>query len=344
MRYSRHIYHFSYFPKTLDANNWIDNINKETEAHNIDLIMPICEHGIEMLLKHKDQLLFKDKLCLLPDYKCFMTANNKWNLVEHLSINNIPFPKTILFSKYDSLKFDHLSFPVIVKPILESGGGEGVHLFDSKEELQNYLLNNKQLVNKLIIQKYVTGYDIGCSVLCKSGSILAFTIQKATMANSKPFGPLLGAKFVYDEDLYKTIENLMKSLNWSGVSHIDLRYDMTTKEFKVIEINARYWGSLDASLIAGINFPNLYCLASLNKTFDSPEYRFIDYLNLKGLFKSFKKNIFLIFNFKFILSHTPVVYAIYDPLPTIVKYSTYSKNILAGKVKNLFKSHPKVLN
>jgi len=329
MRYSRHIHHFSFYPKVNDTKCWINNISNELTKYNIDVIMPIGELGIEALIKDKENLTSKDKLCLLPDFSNFKKADNKWDLVQHLSLNDIPFPKSIIYSKVDFLEIDKLNFPVISKPILDSDGGEGVCLFNDKVELQNYLFNN-QFENKQIIQEYVKGYDIGCSVLSKSGNILAFTMQKATLVNTNPFRPLLGVKFVYEEDLYRIIEKLIKSLNWSGVAHIDLRYDVENKIFKVIEVNPRFWGSLDASLSAGVNFPYLYCLATLNKDFKPLKYKHIEFLNLKGLAISILKNIFLIFNVKFIMNNTPVKYALKDPLPTIFKYT----NLIGKKFTN----------
>ncbi|MDO7171687.1 ATP-grasp domain-containing protein [Mariniflexile sp. AS56] len=336
VRYSRRIQNFSYFPKTNDELVWINNVKEESERHNIDLILPIFEDAIETLSKYKNEIIFKDKLCLLPNNVDYNKANNKWSLAEHLLVNNMSFPRSALYSKLNPDAFKHFRFPVIIKPILKSGGGVGVCLFNNNEELQIYLLDNN-FDKERIIQEYVNGYDIGCSVLCQSGSILAFTIQKATMVNSNPFEPLLGVEFVYDDALFELVNKLMMSLNWSGVAHIDLRFDVDNNIYKVIEVNTRFWGSLEASMIAGVNFPYLHCLASLNKNFERPEYNLVKYLNLKGLVKSMLKNIALFLNFKFIMNNTPVRFALKDPLPTILKYMFFAKNIFMSKLKNKLK-------
>jgi len=76
------------------------------------------------------------------------------------------------------------------------------------------------------------------------------------MGKSK-YRAAVGIEFVYDERVVQVVERLMRLLNWSGVAHIDLRFDQDEDEIKVIEINGRYWGSLLGSLNAGINFPAL---------------------------------------------------------------------------------------
>lgn len=336
MRTSRRIQHFSYYPKTEHSLDWISNINHEIEKHNIDIVMPIFENGIETTIKYKKHLT-SNKLCVLPTLNNFVQARNKWLLTEHLKAYEIPFPNSILYSPNETPILNQIRFPVILKPTLRFGGGIGVNLFNNKEALHSHLLS-KNVDYQQIIQEYVKGYDIGCSVLCRSGQILAFTMQKATMHNDNPFKPLLGVKLVYEEELYKIIERLMMTLDWSGVAHIDLRYDVENKMFKVIEVNTRFWGSLDASLIAGVNFPYLYCLVSLNEHVERPQYKHINFLNLKGLVKGVKKDFSLLFNLKFIFKNTPVVFVLRDPLPTIFKNINSAKNIIAKKIKFKFKN------
>ena len=302
----------------------------EIEKNKIDLVMPIFEDGIETIIKYKEYLDL-NKLWI-PSYIDFEKARNKWLLSRHLLDSDIPFPKSFLYSPNTVLELEHYDFPIIIKPSITSGGGDGVFFFNNKEGLEGYLMNNK-FEEDQIIQEYVKGYDIGCSALCKSGAILAFTIQKATLLNSNPFKPLLGVEFVYDEKLFKTIESLMMSLNWNGVMHVDLRFDEINNTFKILEINPRFWGSLDASMIAGVNFPYLYCLASFNEHFDIPNYKPIKYLNLKGVVKSILKKKSLLFKFDYILNSTQVKYMIKDPMPVIFKYFIFSKNIIVSKLR-----------
>ena len=80
----------------------------------------------------------------------------------------------------------------------------------------------------------------------------------------------------------------MQTLNWSGVANVDVRFDYKTKQCMVLEINPRFWLSVEASEIAGVNFPYLYCLSSLNLDFEIPNYKHIKTLNLKGLSNKIK--------------------------------------------------------
>lgn len=333
MRYSRHIKGFSYYQKTSSHLDWISNINEEVEKNNIDVVMPIFETGIKTLIEHRSKIVHQEKLGLLPSLTNFNRAINKGLLSEHLDTNNISGPKSIIIASYNELnKVNRLNFPVIIKPLEGFGGGQGISVFNTIEDLkEHFTINGFNYAN--IVQEYIVGYDIDCSVLCKGGNILAFTIQKGNMLGNNQFAPQFGLSFLYEQELYNVVEKLIKSLEWNGVAHIDMRYDQNTKQFHVIEVNTRFWMSLDASLIAGVNFPYLYCLSSMGITFQKPQYKYVDYLNLKGVIKTIKKDIKFMFRINFILNNTPLKFALKDPKPMIYKFITRTRNILISRFR-----------
>ncbi len=320
MRYSRYVHKFSYYAKTDSDLDWIANINKEIEKHDIDVVMPIFEVGIRALIKHRDRVLYKDRLGVLPSLSSFDSAINKGLLSRHLDSNNIPNPKSIMVESQKQLdKIDVLNFPVLIKPLEGFGGGYGIHVFKAKQDIYDHF--DKHGFNYAnLFQEYIDGYDIDCSVLCKEGNILAFTIQKGNMIGKNEFAPQIGVDFLYEPELYRVVESLMKSLNWSGVAHIDMRYDKNDKQFKVIEMNPRFWMSLNASLLAGVNFPHLYCLASMDEKFERPEYEFMKYINLKGLLLMIRREKSVLLKPGFIINNTPLKFVLKDPLPIMYKF------------------------
>jgi D-aspartate ligase len=319
LRFSRYIHRFSYYAKTDSDLGWIENINKEIEKHKIDFVMPIWEVGIKILAEHKDKVIFKNKLGLLPPLNQLNTARNKGLLPSHLQLHNIPGPKSVLVESINQLeKVDSLSFPVMIKPVEGFGGGYGIRKFNNKKDMEAYIID-KNIDYKLIVQEFIEGNDFGCNVLCKEGNILAFTMQKGNEPDEKQFAPSISWDFIYEPNLYSTIEKLMKSLNWSGVANIDLLYDKNDKQFKVLEINTRFWGSLDGSLLAGVNFPYFYYLASRNIDFMTPEYKHINYLSTNGVFNRIKHNKMFLFETRLILNNSQIKFMLKDPLPTVFK-------------------------
>jgi len=314
IRFSHYITSFSYYPKTEDETDWISNINTEIKKHNIDLVMPVYDESIITLLKHKNGTGLYDKLVPLPQLKMFDIAYNKALLAKHLKRHQISAPKSFGVNLIDYSGIEESDFPILAKPVLGIGGGTGIQMFQSKQDFINGF-KPKDSEGLFLFEEFIKGYDLGCNVLCNQGKIIAFTIQKGTLFSEKKYAPQIGLEFLYQKELYEIVEELMASLDWTGVANIDVRFDTKDGKFKVLEINPRFWATLDASLSAGVNFPYLYCLLAFKKEIGLSSYRYIHFLTLKGVLKRLKQDIWLVFRFNFLWNNTSLKYLIKDPIP-----------------------------
>lgn len=330
-RYSRYVYHFSYYKPT-ETKEWINLVNKEVNTFSIDVIMPVSDIGFKALVNHRDLITETKKLVVLPSLNSYKIANDKWLLSEHLAKNNIPLPKSFLIesNQYNKLSSFHIPLPCLLKPAIESGGGKGIIKFETINDLEHHINNTTS--ESLYIQEFINGYDLGCNVLCYEGKIIALTIQKGYLWDNKSFSAQIGLEFLYEENVYQIITKLMDSLQWSGVANIDLIYDESNKVFKVLEINSRFWMTVDASCLAGVNFPYLYShMGKIPAEF--PKYKHDKYLNFKGLIKSIKKDIKLLFKFKFIWNNTSFKFIAKDPMVMTCRFLIRTKIIIARKLK-----------
>ncbi|SFD07371.1 ATP-grasp domain-containing protein [Algibacter pectinivorans] len=318
MKYSKKVFKFYYKPKTENGSDYINNINEITKNQEVDLIMPIFEDSIRIITKYKNLLTSPNKLALLPSHSNFEKAINKNSLTNFLEALGLPYPKSQVIKINVKPDLSKIEYPVLIKPIDSPGGGLGIEVFNEEREFLKFLKSIDSKTNYLA-QDYIEGYDIDCSVLCRNGEVLAYTIQKPNMYGGHKFAPQISFKFVKEDAIINQVKTLMKALAWSGVAHLDMRFDENAKNFKVVEINPRFWGSLEASLFAGVNFPYLYYLSSLNKTFETPDYKLIDFMLLKGLVKSIKKNKSQLLKLKFIFNNTPIKYMLSDLKPTIYR-------------------------
>ncbi len=327
MRFSKNVAKFIYYKPENDLD-FIHKINTCINTYKITLVVPIFEHRIKTILQHKD-LLDPKKLCLLPSLKSYDTAICKATLAKHLTTNNINTPKT----EVGWLK-NHTpaTFPLLIKPITDAGGGYGIYVFNSPQEFNAFAGQAPKNIQYLF-QEYIDGYDIDCSVLCKNGKVLAYTIQKGFLKGVHEFAPQIGIQFVKNKKLLRVVKETMKTLNWSGLAHLDMRYDIKKDTYSVIEINPRFWASIEGSLMAGINFAKLLCLASIGYSFKKPTYKKIPYINLKGLIKKLRTYHKSPFSFSFIWHNTPFKFYVLDPIPTLYKYFWRTKNILLQKIK-----------
>lgn len=79
-----------------------------------------------------------------------------------------------------------------------------------------------------------------------------------------------------DEALYERTINLLDAFGWSGVAMVEYKVDERSGEPVLMEINGRFWGSLQLAVDAGVDFPRL--LAEINLGGKPPRtrsYRFV---------------------------------------------------------------------
>jgi predicted ATP-grasp superfamily ATP-dependent carboligase len=320
IRLSKH--HSGFFDHTIDEfdRKRLDVILKLAKQLKVDIILPIDQPTIRLISAYREEVQFVAALPPVAPPDTIDLAADKWHLAEVLKKESIPFPDTVLFQSKipDEDTLRQLVFPVLAKP-LEGAGGTGIKFFDNSSELITYL-NSEKCPKRLIIQTFIHGYDVDCSVLCQNGEIKAYTIQKGILAGDKRFEPPSRIEFVRHEQVYNNTEKLMRALNFSGVAHIDFRYDEHSREPKVLEVNPRYWGSVIGSLVAGINFPHLACQLALKLDFPRPEYQLVHYTKPEVAFKLLLKNYFGGDKTIRKLKETGLPYTFADMGPEFIKY------------------------
>lgn len=279
---------------------------------HVDLIMPVDMEGIYYFAQRRERVERAAKLFLMESAENLRRVWDKSCLAHILREKRIPHPFTVTGrSEFEDASAD-LTFPVLIKPRL-SGGGDGIVRYDRREELLARMDGN--FFDRFLVQEYVEGENIDCSVLCRGGEILAYTVQKELYPNPEGYQPAEAVEFVHHCGAFERAAELMSALRWNGVAHIDMRIRASDGGVLIIELNPRYWGSIEGSLYAGVNFPYLALLASRGETFPRPAYRDGRYMSALAAFKRILRrqpalNLFRETNF---WSNVK------DPLPVIIR-------------------------
>ncbi len=333
VRFSRYCSSFTSYDDAHDDESMLSAIIHAAQKEKANILLPVSEFGIRFASTWLGKL---DEIVVapLPKLEIFNIAVNKWKFADFMQSNDIPTPRTILFRHDKELnkQIEGFKFPVLLKPT-RGMYGSGIIQFDDSASLENILEARGHDAGEYIIQEFVRGYDIDCSVLCKNGEILAYTIQKGIIPSLQRFGPPSAIEFLEHEELLKVASKLVSKLNWSGVAHIDMMVDVSNESVKVIELNPRYWGSLMGSLKAGVNFPFLAVTAGLGKELPQVSYRKIRYTEPYAAMKLLMRKPFLLGAGGSALSESGWSYLLSDPLPT-----------LAGKILPFFKKMKPIIS
>lgn len=322
VRFSRHCV-YEHRPIGADPEARLEALAEIARRKHVDVILPCSELGVLFAVTHRERLAKLAALPPLPSLDCFNLARNKWQLNQFALQRGLPVPDAVLATldaEFDR-RLDGLEYPALLKPVAMTDG-QGIRRFENPSQLRQFLANQDAQVfkDKFIVQPFVPGSDMGLSVLCRDGKILALTIQRGIISASHRFGPLMAMEFIQKDDVLAMGHRLMSALNWGGVAHVDLRLDSRDGQAKILEINARYWGSLLGSLVAGVNFAYLACQAALGIPFDPPSYQLSKYAHTTTAIKEGVLSLVGRSSLKgFTFQETGLRFCCVDPLPEIVK-------------------------
>ncbi|MEM5564630.1 ATP-grasp domain-containing protein [Psychroserpens sp. AS72] len=316
-KYSKFTSYYKFYNRP-DDEDWVDVINSEIEKHSITVVLPIAERELLFFINNGAKISSSARIIPLPNSKNFELAIDKKKLSDFANLHSLPHPNSFFITSETDTQdvLSKIQFPILVKP-LDLKGGDGILKVNSKEKFESHI---KKENRPIFIQEFIEGYDIDCSVLCQNGDVLSYTIQKGNLKGHNTFAPQLAFDFLQNDEVLNVAKLTMSKLNWSGIAHLDLRYDAKTKDYKLIEINARFWGSVEGSMFAGVNFPQKAVQLALNQELIDEDYKHIHYMRFKGVLKTIKRNPMFIFRRTYLMNNTETKTFLKDPLPTFYKF------------------------
>ncbi len=284
IRFSRYCHTYTFRQTGPDDEACLDAIADVVKKRKIDVLLPTGTDAIAFAVANQEALGAFVAVAPVPDPKSFEIANNKWLLAQFLEECQIPGPPTVLVTCDDlfETRLRGLEFPVLLKPV-SGWGGEGIERFDDALDLRRYLEQQDpgQMQGRFIVQSFLTGYLLDVNVLSCNGKMLATTMQRGIIPNKQKYAASGAIKFIKEDRFNAIPHQLISALRWSGFANVDTLIDSRDDQLKILEINARFWGSLRGSLVAGVSFPYLACLAALAIPFPMPDYQIVHYVHPK---------------------------------------------------------------
>ncbi len=207
----------------------------------------------------------------VADFDLMQRVHNKEALNLFLDNNSFVVPKIY---KVDNLANQKINYPVVVKARKGCGIAKGVRyasnsveLKEAYKEISGQESSNTDIsdYSRPMIQEYIPGkiYD-GCFV-CNHGDVVASLLQ--IRETTYPLSGGVGAIVITikDDVLMKYCSQILHSLKWHGPCQVEVKKDSRTGEYKLLEINPKLWGTLGASIHAGVDFSLKACEVAMNQ-------------------------------------------------------------------------------
>jgi len=253
--------YFVYPSYKLRPELFIDCLRHYIERNNIEVLMPIYEETF-VISKYKDRFPSNVKIPV-ADYETLIKANNNRYLMNFANEIGVKIPMTWTIDDISDLKqvAKKIEFPAVIK-LVEGVGSKGLrYVYTENELIKEY----KKIVQKFninsfahpLIQEYIPGDGYGVSLIFNHGDPRAICAYKNIRVFPITGGPSTARVSIKHAKMEKYATTLLKELNYHGVAEVEFLLDDRTKEPVLMEINPRFWGSLNQAICAGVDFPGL---------------------------------------------------------------------------------------
>lgn len=323
-RYADKKYVFRDYENIPEYYKFIMNILK---YENYDIIIPMADHGAQMVSKYKNQLLELTKF-VMPDYEQFQKGYDKHLLMAECERLGLPHPKTISV-KGNSLpleKIGQLKFPVLIKPN-QSSGARGITFIKNLEELELKFESVYNSYGECHIQEFIPegGHQVKVQLYVNENGVLiqSSAIRKFRWYPSKGGSSCCNESYE-NHDIIEKCYLLLKSIGWVGFADFDTIEDSRTGELLIMELNPRVPACIKTVFEAGIDWADVISseyTGISHRSYDNLRHVYLRHLGFEILWFLNSKNKFDTTPswFKFIGNN--IYYqdmnGIFDPMPFI---------------------------
>ena len=244
-----------------------------------EALVPVTEASLRVLLPLRAQL--EGVLLPFPDAATFARVSDKESILGAARDLGIAVPEQVVLQERDPEAVSSLEFPVVLKPwvsVVREGGLSrklGVVHASDRSELEAALRTLPYAAFPVLAQRRIVGPGVGIFLLRWNGKTIARFAHRRIREK-----PPSGGVSVYRESTaipeawYEQAERLLDSVDWSGVAMVEFKVSETTGRPYLMEINGRFWGSLQLAVDAGVDFPRILLEAATGTpAAEAPTYR-----------------------------------------------------------------------
>lgn len=271
-RYCRRRY---VYPPPEDEPAFVDWLAARARAGAFAVILPVDERTMVPVTRWREML---SRYAAVPvvDHDTFMIARDKRRTMEAARGVGVPAPRTWWYPSVDDFRArrGEIECPAVIKPRISSGS-KGIRYVRTAAELEAAYVGVDARWPQPLVQEWIPrgGDTLGVELLLDHGEPLAHFVHRRLREYPVTGGPSTLRESVHDKALVDQAARLLAAIGWHGVAMVEFKIDPRDGTPRLMEINAKFWGSIALPILAGVNFPwLLYRLARGERPAVTPAY------------------------------------------------------------------------
>ena len=268
---------FAYPDPVKNQQAFLDTLRTEIQQRRIDVLLPVAD--ITTILIAEQRATFEPCRIPIADADTIKRAADKVEIMELARRLGVPTPTGVTVNSLSAAleQTSTLIFPLVIKPSRSRVRVDGrwlstsVRYANDVAELKQILSDLSPAAFPVLLQERITGPGIGLFLCCDHGRpVAAFCHQR--LREKPPSGgvSVLRESIPLDTRARDYAERLLRELQWHGIAMVEFKRDARDGIPKLMEINGRFWGSLQLAIDAGVDFPALLIAMLENQSLPAP--------------------------------------------------------------------------
>jgi len=255
-----------------DPQRFAADIRALVARWNIGVLIPIGDAALLAALP--DRVRLPNVLVPFPDESVVRRIADKAAVLEAAAAVGIAIPRQRIASDRDALMAmaPTLEYPAVLKPsrsVTDHGARRLKLLVRHAAAASDVAAAAAELdpaAYPVLVQQRVVGPGVGIFLLVWNGETLA-TFAHRRIREKPPAGgvSVYRESIAADAELARRSRALLDRFGWCGVAMVEYKIDARSGTPYLMEVNGRFWGSLQLAIDAGVDFPALLVAAALGK-------------------------------------------------------------------------------
>jgi hypothetical protein len=194
----------------------------------------------------------------IPSAESIATCFDKHATVMLGNRLQIPTPLTVRITSMDELAKCSVPYPCVIKPTSETEAKRVCYAESDADRVRHVasLLAIPAVASGhgVLVQEKIVGTGVGFFALFDHGEPKRIFMHRRLREYPITGGASTAACAYYDETLKDYGVRILRELAWHGVAMVEFKHDPIANRFVLMEINPKFWGSVELALEAGVNF------------------------------------------------------------------------------------------
>ncbi|KLV10868.1 arsenate reductase/protein-tyrosine-phosphatase family protein [Photobacterium ganghwense] len=245
---------------------WQDAVFRLIERYQFDIVLPCDERAMYPLWQNREKLPAHTRLAVANE-QAMEVLFDKWKTKQAALECGVPVAKGKLVnladSSYQALA-EEFGERFVIKPLQSFkeqalSRRQNVAIVSNCKEFGQLAAGSEPVM----VEAFFAGFGEGVSVLSVNGKVHSAFSHRRAAEPERGGGSSYRVSIATDPEQLAAVEAMCQATQFTGVAMFEFRRGLPEKQEQpsawiLVEVNARFWGSLPLAVFCGMDFPAWY--------------------------------------------------------------------------------------